>query len=73
MKLSKRQQEVILHMREGNPMYKNVSYVILVNNHCSLSTFWALRHRLLIKAKGRYNPGKGVEYVLTKEGNSIIT
>ena len=72
MKLSPRQKEVIEHMRKGNLMYKNVTYVTLQYNHCSVATFWALVKKGLLKKTGRYYIGTGVEHVLTELGNSII-
>jgi hypothetical protein len=73
IKLSKKQKEVIIYMRQGYAMMKNVTYVLLEMqlSRPSVATFFALLNKGMIKADGKFLQGRGQVYILTELGKSI--
>lgn len=72
VKLSNTQKELILYMREGYEIMKNVTYVLVSMRlkKTSVATFHALLNKGLIKPKGEFLQGRGQIYELTKLGKT---
>jgi hypothetical protein len=72
VKLSKTQKELVLYMRQGYAMMKNVTYVLVEMRleRTSVATFFALYKKELIKSKGRFLQGRGQIYELSKLGKT---
>lgn len=73
IKLSKTQKELVLQMRQGYTMMKNVTYVFLSESfeRPSIATFFALGKRGLIKPVGKFIQGKGQVYELSEYGETV--
>lgn len=71
IKLSKVQKSVLLQMRIGGELTKNVTYAHIYGADVRVATFFALKNNGLIKPAGRFYQGRGQKYELTELGKTI--